>query len=305
VFLGHVLSQLLADYLALFYIAFVKPHTAWDPCIFGTDGVTPDCMLELEAQVSSIVITKATTEQFMEICVPAISVFITSLFQAISRRSFRADANEMIGLVRRKVILDEDKKIVLEAKLPAYESTYSDYGELVIQYGYMMLFGLCFPLSALIHFLNNVVETRTDAFKVFALSQRADASDGGDIGAWLPILKFMSSVSVYVNAGLIVFTGNTFKGILPDTLASKMIAYLVLEKLFMAGQAIIEYTVNETPGRAIRILQRQQYIMARSFDVGWKPYFRSNVEQEIDEDIEGVALPIPHTPTKVASAFRK
>jgi hypothetical protein len=241
-------------------------------------------MLELERQVSSIVITKATAEQFMELCVPAISVFFAMVMETIARISKHSGGHKFTRIRQPQASLDEDETIVFESKLPSYSSTDSDYGELVIQYGYMVLFGLCFPQSALINFLNNLVETRTDAVKIFALSQRADASDGGDIGAWLSILKFLSSLSVHINAGLLVFTGSTFDHILPDTLESKFLAYFVVERILSGGQMIIECTVREIPSRTHRFLKRQQYIVARSFNIGWKPYFRSNVEQAVDED---------------------
>lgn len=55
---------------------------------------------------------------------------------------------------------------VKESQMDAYLSTYEDYLELYIQFGYVVLFAAVSPLTALLALLNNILEIRIDAFKV-------------------------------------------------------------------------------------------------------------------------------------------
>lgn len=50
--------------------------------------------------------------------------------------------------------------------MDAYLSTYEDYLELYIQFGYVVLFAAVSPLTALLALANNILEIRIDAFKV-------------------------------------------------------------------------------------------------------------------------------------------
>lgn len=55
--------------------------------------------------------------------------------------------------------------LTLHAPTRSYE-TFSDYSEVVIQFGYVTLFVVAFPLAPALAFLSNYVEMRVDALKV-------------------------------------------------------------------------------------------------------------------------------------------
>eukprot|EP00976_Prorocentrum_cordatum_P034932 710451-Prorocentrum_minimum.AAC.1 len=46
------------------------------------------------------------------------------------------------------------------------DAMFDDYLHLCFQFGYITLFGAVYPLAALYAFFNNILELRTDAFKV-------------------------------------------------------------------------------------------------------------------------------------------
>ena len=56
-----------------------------------------------------------------------------------------------------------------EAAKPIYDTTFDDYNEIVIQFGYVILFVSAFPLAPLFALVNNLIEIRTDAFKLLCL----------------------------------------------------------------------------------------------------------------------------------------
>ena len=65
-----------------------------------------------------------------------------------------------------------------------YEGTFEDYLEMLIQFGYVMLFSSAFPLAAMCSFLNNLIEIRSDAFKLCFVHQRPFPQRVGSIGVW-------------------------------------------------------------------------------------------------------------------------
>ena len=65
---------------------------------------------------------------------------------------------KQIILIRSKMRIDYDK--------PEYNGTFFDFLELFIQYGHVTLFVSVFPFGAFLALLNNVVEQRSDMFKI-------------------------------------------------------------------------------------------------------------------------------------------
>ena len=55
---------------------------------------------------------------------------------------------------------------------------------MVIQFGYVTLFSSAFPLAALCALVNNVIEIRSDAFKLCITHQRPFGQQVENIGIW-------------------------------------------------------------------------------------------------------------------------
>lgn len=64
-----------------------------------------------------------------------------------------------------------------------------DYAELAIQYGYVTLFVAAFPLAPFLAYVSNVVEIRTDGWKLLYAFKRVLPSGAQDIGSWMSILQ--------------------------------------------------------------------------------------------------------------------
>lgn len=64
-----------------------------------------------------------------------------------------------------------------------------DYAELAIQYGYVTLFVAAFPLAPLLAYISNIVEIRTDGWKLLHAFRRALPLGAQDIGSWMSILQ--------------------------------------------------------------------------------------------------------------------
>ena len=64
------------------------------------------------------------------------------------------------------------------------QGMHEDYLELYIQFGYILLFMVTYPMAAFWAWVNNVIELRVDAFKLVRTQRRPAVSRVGHIGAW-------------------------------------------------------------------------------------------------------------------------
>ena len=64
------------------------------------------------------------------------------------------------------------------------QSTLDDYLELCLQFGYVFFFSAVFPTAAFWALMNNLIEIRSDAFKMLRTVRRPFAQLAANIGIW-------------------------------------------------------------------------------------------------------------------------
>ncbi|GJM93398.1 hypothetical protein PR202_ga09951 [Eleusine coracana subsp. coracana] len=80
----------------------------------------------------------------------------------------------------------------------------TDYLELTLQFGMIMMFACAFPLIFCFAALNNVTEIRADALKLLVMLKRPIPRAAATIGAWLNILQFLVVMAICTNCLLLV-----------------------------------------------------------------------------------------------------
>ncbi len=70
----------------------------------------------------------------------------------------------------------------IQAKLQPSQPILDEYAEMVIQYGYVTLFAAAFPLAPLLAYVNNLVEIRTDSWKMLKQNHRPTYRGAKGIG---------------------------------------------------------------------------------------------------------------------------
>lgn len=118
-----------------------------------------------------------------------------------------------------------------EAELGIYDVT-TDFREMVIQFGYLSLFSVVWPLTGLSFLINNWIELRGDALKIALETQRPVPWRADSIGPWLDALGFLSWLGSLSTAALVyLFSGDGFG---PDGTPSKMTGWGVLLTMFFS-----------------------------------------------------------------------
>mmetsp|Transcript_6431 Transcript_6431/g.22938 ORF Transcript_6431/g.22938 Transcript_6431/m.22938 type:complete len:1202 (-) Transcript_6431:30-3635(-) len=82
----------------------------------------------------------------------------------------------------------------------------TDYLDMMMQFGYVTMFTTAWALAPVTALVNNVLEIRTDAFKVLRNLQRPDPSEDAGIGEWRNAMHQSVLLSLPVVAGLIVIS---------------------------------------------------------------------------------------------------
>ena len=103
----------------------------------------------------------------------------------------------------------------IECLQPKWPDLYEDYLELVIQFGYIIFLSNLFPLAAFFSLLSNILEIRTDAFKLCMIYQRPFSQRVKDIGHWQRIMEYMIIAAIIVNCIFCSIRG-VFRRMMPD-----------------------------------------------------------------------------------------
>ncbi|WP_411022919.1 anoctamin family protein, partial [Salmonella sp. s51228] len=196
------LFQCVNFYSAIFYIAFIKgkifvPY----PGVTGfklTECEQYGCLLELCLNLAIVFCGKQILNNGQELGVPIAKYFVKRALNWWKTRKETDEAKEQEIYTR----YEQDFDLPDEGEF----GLFSEYLELIIQYGFVTLFVAAFPLAPLFALLNNYVEIRLDAFKYLCLQRRVVAFRAADIGIWYGILDGLSKAAVISNAFLIAFT---------------------------------------------------------------------------------------------------
>jgi len=252
------LFQFINSYFTLFYIAFFKskyPLCIFDECRQDT-CVDGSCFDELSQQLFVIFGAKALALQIVEVILPLAKYLLKKWLNA--RRTKKA-------IAAGQAAMKKPSHAEAEAQKPAYSDTFDDYNELVIQFGFVILFVSAFPLAPFLAFASNCIEIRVDGFKILALSQRPSLGKAADIGTWYRILEILSVIGVVTNAFILGFTSDAFARANQLSITQRMWFVFISEHAVLLIKFIIAYIVPDTPGSVIADLAKAKWIKECKF----------------------------------------
>lgn len=135
----------------------------------------------------------------------------------------------------------------IESCLYKYDGTFSDHLEMLVQMGYVVLFSAAFPLAGLCALANNILEIRSDAFKLAHVHQRPFGQRVANIGTWQNALSLLSLAAVIVNCALIGLSGQVSR-LLPGLTSTQTVILIVaLEHVMLALQSALTWLLPELP----------------------------------------------------------
>ncbi|KAL0579877.1 hypothetical protein V5O48_002124 [Marasmius crinis-equi] len=171
----------------------------------------------LRDQMFAYTVTNQIVNTFQEIGLPfvvrKISAF-TAKKNTSSSSTPSSSSNSSSSALRKKVVFEDEKEkggqeekeflegVREQVALPDYD-LFSDYSEMVIQFGYVALWSTIWPLAPVMALVNNIFEIRSDAFKITVHTRRPIPVRTDSIGPWLEALSFLTWLSALTNSALV------------------------------------------------------------------------------------------------------
>ncbi|XP_021695269.1 anoctamin-8 [Aedes aegypti] len=135
----------------------------------------------------------------------------------------------------------------IESSLYKYDGTFSDHLEMLVQMGYVVLFSSAFPLAGLCALANNLLEIRSDAFKLAHVHQRPFGQRVANIGTWQNALGMLGLAAVIVNCALIGLSGQVSRLWPGLTSTQTVILIVALEHVMLGLRSALTWLLPELP----------------------------------------------------------
>lgn len=272
-----VMFQFINSYLSLFYIAFYLQDVGL-----------------LQAQLFAIFISKQFTGNIKESIIPYIQSNMKQMSMIDKTKKEKLNSSEMNkdfmkileklqhyanSYLQSEIRLNDPSTDVnvefnkfntecnnseqddlsqpeVESLMSAYPDTFDDYLEMVLQFGLMVFFLPAFPLAALFSLLNNIIEIRSDAFKMCLLYQRPFGERVSNIGIWQKVLEVFSILGITVNCALLVTFGVVQKLVPSFEFYEGIMLIVVIEHVFLGLNKLLVYSLPHFPSW-IRVEKRK------------------------------------------------
>ncbi|RHY28036.1 hypothetical protein DYB32_006913 [Aphanomyces invadans] len=243
------------NFAALFYTAFLKES-------FEGECKDHDCLGELAYCLALVFGIQLVVGNVREILLPR-------FFAWLNKRS----------IVKGEAVTEMVSEAEKQFSLSTYEwsGTFDDYTEMITQFGYCSLFVVSFPLTPLFALVNNYIEIRVDGFRLLFDNRRSRPRSAGSIGMWLDIVEWCTTIAIFTNAYVIVWTSNTFDFLKNSNLfkfpngdvnedavdeyakVQKLIAFVSFVAIMMVIRFFLAHVIPDVPASVSAQLKRQQF----------------------------------------------
>lgn len=134
-----------------------------------------------------------------------------------------------------------------EIDLDPYLDTYDDYLEMFVQFGYVFLFSSVYPMAAFWAVLNNILELKTDAFKLCRVFRRPRVKKVGSIGVWQGSFELLGGIAVMTNCALLCLSPRV-RPLAPGASPVEwVLLFVLLEHLILAIKVAIMWLLPNQP----------------------------------------------------------
>ncbi|KAG0166865.1 hypothetical protein DFQ28_000410 [Apophysomyces sp. BC1034] len=150
------------------------------------------------------------------------------------------------------------KKIHREVALEEY-NIYTDYVEMVIQFGYVSMFSTVWPLTSICCMLNNWVELRGDAVKICKYTRRPAPLRAEGVGPWIgsmETLVWLSSITMASFAYLFHPSTDIHS---PYTPIFTLLAILLSEHFYVAVRLAVRSALGMLPSWSDLMVRKEDY----------------------------------------------
>ncbi|XP_077423505.1 anoctamin-10 isoform X1 [Vanacampus margaritifer] len=231
-FQNHLTAKVLVftffNYFAvLFHIAFVKQDVPL-----------------LRKRLASLLIVTQLVNQVTEVVIPFL---VDHFVSAPHRRETEDDP--------------EEDKFRNQITLPVFPGLFAEYIELLVQFGYLSLFSCVYPLTAVLLLINNVMEIRSDAYKICKLFRKPFCAPAANMGVWQIAFEILSFVAVVSNCWLLTLSPQLQRMRHEGQMSSDeiMLIAVMAEHVLIIVKVIVAALIPDEPDWVRKKLAHMQY----------------------------------------------
>ncbi|PHH85939.1 hypothetical protein CDD83_10972 [Cordyceps sp. RAO-2017] len=158
------------------------------------------------------------------------------------------------------------KRVRNECELEAYDVT-ADYREMVMQYGYLSLFSVAWPLAASCFLANNWVELRADSLKIAISCKRPIPWRSDSIGPWLTAIGFLSWLGSITSSAIVYLCSgsrNGSRGATSQVTAwGGLLTILLAEHFYLLVSLAVRHVMSKVESPGLQRERRERYVMKK------------------------------------------
>jgi anoctamin-10 len=263
-------ASILVPYLDIFSLT-VKPFAENEkqmetPSAYNFT-INPD---RLRKQVIYFTVTAQIVSFALETVVPLITRKGTKKFKEI--QSSRAEATSGAAPPVSANDPPEEKAFLArvrhEATLADYDVT-NDLREMCIQFGYLSLFSVVWPLVPCSFLINNWIELRGDAFKITSESKRPSPQRADSIGPWLDSLGFLAWLGSITTAAVVYMFSND--GVGPSgrphdiKLWALLLSVFASEHIYLLVRLGVRTAISKLDSENMRKERAERYMVRKRY----------------------------------------
>ncbi len=231
----------------------------------------------LKKQVIYFTVTAQIVNLALEVIVPTLKRRVMRKIKEVKASSAsKRGSNSAVAQPNHKVNdLPEEHEFLTrvraEAELDTYDVT-DDLREMVVQFGYLSLFSVVWPLTSVSFFINNWVELRSDALKITMENQRPIPWRADSIGPWLESLGFLTWLGSLTSAAIVyLFYGDDAPETSPGGEARNLKGWALLltiimsEHIFLLSRWIVRYALSKIDSPGLQRQRTERYAIRRQY----------------------------------------
>ncbi|CAH0477210.1 unnamed protein product [Peronospora belbahrii] len=201
-------------------------------------------MALLEQTLSSLLITRQLLGNLQEQLMPYMS----------KQSSLKAEEGRLVHETHNTDAIFN--KVDAELLFPTYDGTFDDYLEMFVQFGQVTLFAAAYPLASLWSLCNNVMEIRSDGFKLCVSFRRCHRTSTQGIGTWYYAFSALGYLSVMTNCAIFGLHSGFLNRLFPKmSFAGLLVVVAMMEHAMVAVKMCVEMFV---PDKTAAVVEAQR-----------------------------------------------
>ncbi|KAK3307115.1 calcium-activated chloride channel-domain-containing protein [Chaetomium strumarium] len=255
-------GKILVPYLDVFQLTAQRFTAEGKPLPTKSWRINPD---RLTKQVIYFTVTAQIVNFLTEVIVPYAK---RRVFKTVEKVQSEMSEKTTAQVKDSEEEADFLERVRDEAELDEYDVTI-DYREMVIQFGYLCLFSVVWPLTACSFLVNNWIEARSDAMKIAANSQRPIPWRADSIGPWLNSLGFLSWLGSITSAALVYLFHSSYQNGGPDGSPwdirgwALLLSILFAEHVYLVVQFVVRYLIRKLDNPGLQKEKRERFAMRK------------------------------------------